>query len=141
MAKSNATATTMLKDSAYKVWLAGLGALSTAEAEGTKMFNGLVKKGEKYEKTMSTDVGKATKKVRTRANKVMDKAEKAFDKVTDTFDDKVGAALGRLGVPSKSEIRTLTRKVDRLTKAIEDMTPKKKTTRKRTTRKAARKTA
>ncbi|MGB5658402.1 MAG: phasin family protein, partial [Thermoanaerobaculia bacterium] len=32
--------------SAQKIWLAGIGALATAEEEGSKLFNSLVKKGE-----------------------------------------------------------------------------------------------
>ncbi len=39
-----------LKQNAEKVWMAGLGALATAEEEGGKLFRGLVKKGETYEK-------------------------------------------------------------------------------------------
>ncbi|MCH7891294.1 MAG: phasin family protein, partial [Gemmatimonadetes bacterium] len=37
-------------ESASKIWLAGLGALSVAEEEGGKLFKTLVKKGEGFEK-------------------------------------------------------------------------------------------
>ena len=39
-----------IKANAEKVWMAGLGALATAEEEGGKLFRGLVKKGESFEK-------------------------------------------------------------------------------------------
>ena len=46
--KSSRTAE--VRESAQKIWLAGLGALSVAETEGTKLFKDLVKKGEGFEK-------------------------------------------------------------------------------------------
>ena len=39
-----------LMDSAHKVWLAGLGAMSLAEKEGSKFFQGLVDRGTELEK-------------------------------------------------------------------------------------------
>ena len=38
-----------LKESVHKIWLAGLGAMSVAEQEGSKLFKNLVEKGEQYE--------------------------------------------------------------------------------------------
>ena len=38
-----------LKESAHRIWLAGLGALAAAEQEGTKMFNRLVDRGRDVE--------------------------------------------------------------------------------------------
>ncbi|MFZ3249216.1 MAG: phasin family protein, partial [Pseudolabrys sp.] len=35
--------TTMIRDSATQIWLAGLGAFSKAQHEGTQLFNALVK--------------------------------------------------------------------------------------------------
>ena len=56
-----------LKDSAHKIWLAGLGALAAAEQEGTKMFNRLVDRGREVESRGKVDfkeqVGQAKAKV------------------------------------------------------------------------------
>src|SRR5690606_21832100 len=38
-----------IRESAHKIWLAGLGALAAAEQEGGKLFRSLVRKGEQYE--------------------------------------------------------------------------------------------
>jgi hypothetical protein len=46
---SRRSVTDDLKHSARKIWLAGLGALSIAEREGTKTFNSLVEHGEHFE--------------------------------------------------------------------------------------------
>src|SRR4030081_2153457 len=44
-----------LKDSAHKIWLAGLGALAAAEQEGTKVFNRLVDRGREVESRGKVD--------------------------------------------------------------------------------------
>ncbi len=38
-----------LKDSAQKIWMAGLGAVTMAGEEGTKLFKNLVEKGEAFQ--------------------------------------------------------------------------------------------
>ena len=45
------------RESAHRIWLAGLGALAKAEEEGSKLFKNLVREGERYE-----TAGKATVK-------------------------------------------------------------------------------
>ncbi len=126
-----------LKDSAHKIWLAGLGALATAEEEGTKLFNTLVKKGEGYDKEVRNGFEKAAKVARKEASKVRSTAGKAWEKIGGGFDDQVGAALGRMGVPTKREIDSLSRKVDRLTKTLQDLKGKKRTAKKTARRKTA----
>lgn len=111
---------TELKDSLYQVWLAGLGALATAEEEGGKLFKSLVKKGEKYEKSVKIPVDKAAKSVKGTVKDVRSKAGKTVKKFEAALDDHVDAALNRIGVPTNKEIAKLTRKVDRLTKKLEE---------------------
>ena len=38
--------TQLVLSSAHQIWLAGLGAFAKAQAEGTKLFDSLVKEGE-----------------------------------------------------------------------------------------------
>jgi polyhydroxyalkanoate synthesis regulator phasin len=108
--------------SAQKIWLAGLGALATAEEEGSKLFNTMVKKGETYE---------------ARGREVVGKAGGSFEKLGDAIDEKVADAIARLGVPSRSEINTLTRRVEELTVKVDQLktAPKKAPAKKATTAK------
>jgi poly(hydroxyalkanoate) granule-associated protein len=118
-----------LTDSLHQVWLAGLGALATAEEEGGKLFKSLVKKGQAYEKNVKVPVDKAAKSVKGTVKDVRSKAGKTMKKFEAALDDHVDAALGRIGVPTNKEIAKLTRKVDRLTKKLEESLgtkPKKK---------------
>ena len=76
-----------LKESAQKIWLAGIGALATAEEEGSKLFNSLVKKGETYEARGKQRV----EEVKARVEEVVGKAEGSFEK---SFE-KLGGAGAR----------------------------------------------
>ena len=115
-----------IKQNAEKVWLAGLGALATAEEEGGKLFRGLMKKGESYEKKGLAQFDKLKAKVEGAAETARDRAEEAWGKVEDKvegvedrLDDRVAGVLRKLGVPSKNEIATLTRRVEELTLLVE----------------------
>lgn len=128
-----------LKQNAEKVWMAGLGALATAEEEGGKLFRGLVKKGETYEKKGLAQFEKLKAKVEGVAESAKDRAEEAWGKVEDRvenvedrLDDRVAVVLRKIGVPSKNEISTLTRRVEELTllveKKLKSARPAKRTT-------------
>lgn len=115
-----------IKDSAHKIWLAGLGALSAAEEGGAKVFKSLVERGEAFESRSRQTYGEAKEKVEEAAEKVKDRAETTWERVEARLDDSVTAALGRLGVPSRDEIATLTRRVEELTAVVEKLKPVEK---------------
>ena len=106
-----------IKESAHKIWLAGLGALAAAEEEGSKIFNTLVEKGEGYESRGKDELAK----VKDKLEGAFGKAENSWDKLGDAFDDKVAGAIKRLGVPSSEEITTLTKRVEELTLKVDQL--------------------
>ena len=108
-----------MKDSAQKIWLAGLGALATAEEEGGKLFKNLVKKGEAYESKAKGKLEGLKDQVEDVAGKARKTATGAWDRVEEAWDDKVAGTLRRIGVPSKDEISHLTRRVEELTAMVE----------------------
>lgn len=97
-----------LKESAQKIWLAGLGALTVAEEEGVRMFDGLVERGREWEGRGKERVDKARSRV-----------EHAVDDVEERIDERVSKVMHRLGVPTRDEIHRLTRKVEELNAKIE----------------------
>ena len=104
-----------LKESAHKIWLAGLGALAVAGEEGKTLFNTLVERGTEYESRGAKQVAKVRGKVAdAKANIGM-----MWDQAQAGLDDQIAKALHRLGVPSRGEIATLTKRVEELTKSIE----------------------
>lgn len=106
-----------LKESAHRIWLAGLGALAAAGEEGTKMFDRLVDRGREYET-----------KGREEARKQYDGAKSTADELWGTWstklDEAVTNALHRMGVPSRDEIRNLTQRVEELNAKVETLKPR-----------------
>lgn len=108
-----------MRDSAHKIWLAGLGALAKAEEEGSKVFNSLVDAGEDFEARGK----KRFKLVKGKMEEAREAAESQFEKLGDTFDNKVAGAVQRLGVPSRDEIQRLTKRVEELTAKVDKIKP------------------
>jgi poly(hydroxyalkanoate) granule-associated protein len=107
-----------LKDSAYDIWLAGLGAFSLAGEEGTKLFKHLVEKGSEMEVANKARINELTENLTERAQSLKGEAKSAFDKVTSPIEGGLNSAMHRLGVPTRSEIVHLTERVEELTKLV-----------------------
>ena len=112
-------------DSAHRVWLAGLGALAVAETEGSKLFGKLVARGEEMEKRgkpvvekLSKKVGSARAQAEAKAEQVGEDAKAAWGKVESVVEDRVSATLNRLGIPTRDEIESLTRRDEGLTENL-----------------------
>jgi polyhydroxyalkanoate synthesis regulator phasin len=106
--RSRPITTPTIRRSAEQIWLAGLGAFALANQESGKVFQSLVKKGYELQK-----VNKA------RFEKIRDDASRAIDKVTSPFPGGLTTALRGLGIPSRKEIVTLTKRVEELKKSVE----------------------
>lgn len=103
-----------LRDSAHRIWLAGLGALAAAEEGGAKVFQRLVERGKELES-----------RGRVQAEEAKQKAERTWgdlgDKVGGKVDEKLTETLHRLGVPTRDEIHTLTQKLEELNAKLEQL--------------------
>ena len=121
------TTTDDVRESAHQIWLAGLGALSVAEEEGTKLFKRLVKEGKNFEKKSKKRIESVQGKVEETVDDVRDKAETTWDRLGSSFDENVATTLKRLGVPSRHEIQRLTKRVEELTAKVDSLRPKSPT--------------
>jgi poly(hydroxyalkanoate) granule-associated protein len=103
-----ADSTEALRDSAQKIWLAGLGAFERARTEGPRMFESLVEQGRNMG---ARAVGAADQALRT-----MREADYAarFDKLEKAFEERVSASLKRFGVLGASQLDDLARQVREL---------------------------
>jgi len=111
-----------VKDSAQQIWLAGLGAFVKAQAEGMKAFNSLVKEGE----TLQSRTSKAAS---ARVAEAAAKASGTWDKLEQVFEDRVARSLSSLGVPTKKDIETLSKRVAELTDVVQKLNGAKPTRR------------
>jgi poly(hydroxyalkanoate) granule-associated protein len=119
-----------VRESAHKIWLAGLGALAVTEEEGSKLFKNLVQQGERYEaqgkqklkeaKKGADDAGARAKKLaEDTADRARRAAEGAWEQLGGAFDEKLAKTLHRIGVPTRDEITALSRRIEELTRAVE----------------------
>ncbi len=76
---------TEIVENAHQIWLAGLGAVATAQEEGSKLFKNLVERGEDVEKAGKSKVDQA--KGAVTGVKVV--AESYWETFERTLDDKV----------------------------------------------------
>jgi polyhydroxyalkanoate synthesis regulator phasin len=86
----------MVRDSAQRIWHAGLGAFSKTQEEGAKVFKALVKEGKSLE-------------ARTR-------------KLAEAKVSEMGRALDRVGVSTNRDIQALAKRVETLTASIQKRT-------------------
>lgn len=112
-----------------KIWLAGLGVYSKIDTDGSKLFDTLVKDGEKAEKVakdaghkVAEGVKASTSSARSRVEDVKDLALEKWGEFEEAFDKRLNSAITRLGVPSREEVKALHAKVETLTKHIEKLT-------------------
>jgi len=101
-----------VKESAQQIWLAGLGAFAKAQEEGGKVFDALVKEGESIQ-------SKTRKMTDEKIAQVAGKAAGTWDRLEQVFEDRVARALGSLGVPSKQDIDSLSKRVVELSAAVQ----------------------
>ena len=129
-----------VRDSAQQIWQAGLGALSKAQAEGTKAIEALVKEGttlqRKTQAAAEEKISEATNKMSNMATDITSKATGQWDKLESIFEDRVAKALNKLGVPSAKDINALVARIDELNKSVQQLSAKGSTTPKATAKPA-----
>ena len=111
-----------VKESAQQIWLAGMGAFSKAQEEGTKVFEALVKEGmtlqKKTQSVAEEKIGEVTGKMSAMADTVSSKAGQNWDKLEAIFETRTAKALHKLGVPTAKDVDALLQRVDALAAAV-----------------------
>lgn len=102
-----------------QIWLAGLGAFSRAEEEGTRLFDSLVKVGEELE-SKTVDIADSTVGV------VEEVKEKVTERVSDTrerveraLDERVTSTVSKIGLASQREVGQLVELIERLNQKVD----------------------
>jgi poly(hydroxyalkanoate) granule-associated protein len=114
-----------VKESAQQIWLAGMGAFSKAQEEGTKVFEALVKEGvtlQKKTQGLAEDkLGEVTGKMSAMADTVTAKAGQNWDKLEAIFEQRTAKAMHKLGVPTAKDVDALIKRVDELAAKVAKM--------------------
>ncbi len=109
-------------NSSHQIWLAGLGAFSRAQQEGTKLFETLVKQGEQLQDRTKRVAGETAAAARgaatAKAKEMQQMAGGTWDKLEKVFEDRVERALSKLGVYTQNDVQRLAARVDELAEAV-----------------------
>ena len=89
----------------HLIWLAGLGAFAKVGEEGGKLFETLIKEGEKVEKKARDAASVTLEGVQEKAGETRGKVADTWDKVEQLFEDRLARVLNRMGVPSHDELQ------------------------------------
>jgi poly(hydroxyalkanoate) granule-associated protein len=117
-----------------QVWWASLGLLAVAAEQTERLVDTLIRKGKELEPSMKEGFKKAGKEISEATGTVGTQLKGLGQKIGKTpgkaesliggIEGKVSAALERMGVPSKDEIQSLSRKVDELSAKVEELLAK-----------------
>ena len=105
-----------VRDSAQKIWLAGLGAFERARTEGPRMFEALVEQGRGMGARAVGMADQALKTVREGGY-----AGSRLDKLEQVFQDRVARSLKRLGVLTVDQMDELARQVRELNDRLQSL--------------------
>lgn len=107
-----------VKESAQQIWLAGLGAFSKAQAEGSKVFEALVKQGldtqRQSQSAAQEKLHEAGSRMSRMAGELSSRATGPWDKLENIFEERVAKSLHRLGVPSSEDFEALQARLSQL---------------------------
>ena len=105
-----------IRDSAQKIWLAGLGAFERAKTEGPRMFETLVEQGRNMGARavgMADDALKGMREAGYGGNRL--------EKLEQVFEERVSKSLSRLGVLTTREVEELSRQVRELNESVQSL--------------------
>lgn len=137
----SSTSADPVRDSAHHIWLAGLGAFTKAQEEGSKMFDALVQEGQamqrKAQATAEEKLSEASQKMSSLAQEIESRATGQWDKLEGLFEDRVARALLRLGIPSSRDLHALANRMSELEKQLAARTTRPAAARKAPAKKTA----
>lgn len=106
-----------VRGSAHTAWLAGLGAVALAGDQGRGLFDQLVERGRKLEARGKEEVGRA----KGEAGRTRKLVTQKVDEIGETVDRRVADAMHRLGIPTREEVATLTRRIEEMTARVAEL--------------------
>jgi poly(hydroxyalkanoate) granule-associated protein len=106
-----------LRESAEKIWLAGLGAFERMKSEGPKMFETLVEQG----RSMSVKAKDAADQALRSMREGNFEGSARWEKFQHDVQERVSKSLGTLGVTTTKQMDALARQVAELNEQMRDL--------------------
>jgi len=109
-------------DTAQKVWLAGLGAFSIAQKQGTILFESMVGEGKAFQVRSEKLARKVSAGVKNVLDSRMQPIRIRLDALRNEAEAKLELGVGRVmsyaGIPSKADVDALIARVDKLSRQL-----------------------
>lgn len=107
-----------VRESAGRIWLAGLGALSKTQAEGEKWFETMVEEGKKVEERAKQAATDTVDEAKGKVVEFRGKANEQLDRLEELFQERVAQVLHKMGIPTQEDIQELTKRVAELNESV-----------------------
>jgi poly(hydroxyalkanoate) granule-associated protein len=107
-----------LGEAGRNVWLAGMGAVAKVEKEGRDLFDTLVERGRKVEKSQFKALDRTVARTSERVREVS-------EKVQEQVEERAKEVLHRLGLPTRDDLETLSGRLAALSQKIDRVTAAK----------------
>lgn len=107
-----------VRESANRIWLAGLGAFARTQEESGKLFQALVKEGEAVEKRAKEAAEARLESAKDKVVEFRSQANQQFDRLEELFQERVAQVLSRLGIPTQDDVQELSKRVEALNESI-----------------------
>lgn len=116
------TAAKAITDSAHQIWLAGLGAFAKAQAEGTRVFEQLIREGAELEqqtrKYTKEKVGELRGRMEDTADRLRKTGQASLERIQSAIDQRVAKAVERMAVPTKQDFAELASQMSALSRRV-----------------------
>jgi len=106
-----------LRESAERIWLAGLGALERMKSDGPRMFENLVEQG----RNMSAQAKDAADKALRGMREANFEGSGRWEKFEQAIQERVSKSLSGLGVMTNREVEALSKQVAELNEHVREL--------------------
>jgi poly(hydroxyalkanoate) granule-associated protein len=107
-----------IRESAEKIWLAGLGAFASARRDPGGAFESLIRDGLALQ---ARSRAAADERVQAAHHDLAGRTAQSWDRLERIFEQRIAAALERVGVPSAAQLQALGERVDALTATVREL--------------------
>ncbi len=116
--KEGKTAAKAISESAHEIWLAGLGAFAKAQAEGSRVFEKLIKEGAELEAKArrhgKENIGRVRDQVIQAGENLRKRGEEGMSRIQEAIDERVAQAVERLSLPTQADLARLAERLEEL---------------------------
>lgn len=109
-------------DNVEKIWLAGLGAFSIAQKQGSEILDGMIREGRSFQLRTDKFARKVSGEIKTVVKNRVAPVKRRLATVRSAAETKLELGIGRVmsyaGIPSKADVDALIARVDKLSRQL-----------------------